>query len=197
MAPLIVPNGIRVSISGFQTGSHPWACVFGGKVDVAGDAETLAHDIADAFLGSLFENCTNSTSVEAASWVDLRTEDGDSGPVPDLDLPANGLNTEAGGALQVAYLIHWAVPGGRNTRPGRTYLPGVAEASVAPGGALTGDLPGDIISSITSFLAACSSGGNGDLAVISNPTTGDPVARVVTAGTLDPVVATQRRRQRR
>lgn len=196
MAPLIVPNGIRVSING-ETGTHPFSCVYGGLVTGLGSGLGLAQDIANSWIDNILPNLCDDVSFKGATWVDLRSTSGDSGPVPDLPGSTDGGNSDSMTSPAVCFLVHWQVPGGRNTKNGRSYLPGVSEAAVGPSGVLSGSGIVDLQDDILTFLQDVTEGDNGDVSVISVPRDGTPASRSIVTGVLDTTVATQRRRQRR
>lgn len=197
MAPIVADNAVRVAINGVVSG-NPFANVFGGFITGSGTPLGLAQDIGQSYVDNLLPLLCNNVHVDNVSYVDLRTLDGDSGVVATgISGPFDGGNTEPQAPMQVCWLLHWAVGGGRNSRNGRTYLPGVAETSVDESGHISGDLTTDLPDAVNAFLADITGGDNGDLGVLSNPSTGEPQMRSVISGSVDALVATQRRRLRR
>lgn len=168
MAPIVAANAMQVTISG-TAGGRPFANVFGGFITGGGTAVGLAQDIVEAYVDNFVPNLPPAVIVQSASFVDLRSLSGDSGPVPGTTLPETGANDEEMAPPNVCWLVHWAVGGGRNTRNGRTYLPGVLEAGVNANGTITGSIGTDLTAAITAFLAQITGGDNGDLGVLANP----------------------------
>jgi len=111
--------------------------------------------------------------------------------------PANEPGTGGtAGAAAPAYLIHKVTALGGRAGRGRFFIPGVPEAAVGPGGVLASGVASAVTTAVGELLA--------DLIAVDLPPVllhneGSPVSTptTITDLTCDPVVATQRRRQRR
>lgn len=191
----ILADGYRIALNGL-TGGRPWTNVFHFQL-AGGDPPTVveaAQIVADAWGTTVFDYTSNTTDLDSISYVDLRTLDGDSGTIPSAPTYTGG-NAAAASSPQVAVLIKWATDGGRTTRNGRTYVPGVAEGSINAGGVLDNTQVVEFSDEANNFIEACQVG-ELILSVLHlvSPTEGE--MRTVLSGTCDTRVATQRRRQR-
>jgi len=120
----------------------------------------------------------------------------------DDDLPTVGGATGASASPNVSFLVHKNIEGRAGFRRGRLYLVGVPESQVDEDGKLpTGDLP-DYNTTLESFrddAVEHAITGDGRLVVAHrplNPLDDSPVVSTITSMTMDPEVATQRRRLR-
>lgn len=196
MAPIVAENAVQVTLAGVQ-GGRTWANVVGGFITGAGTAVGLAEDIVASYIENIMPVLASTVSLTAARYVDLRDLDGDSGDVPgSWGFPIAGGGGANGCPPQVAYLINLNVGGGRTTRNGRMYLPGVNETEVDGLGVLDGDQIAGMNLAVAGYLGDVTAGDNGDVGVLGKLSTGSYVMRSVIDGACQSRVATQRRRLR-
>lgn len=198
--PLIVPNAVRVSVLGTQA-DGPFATVFGIDSEPAigeADARAIAQATIDAYCTELVLHMTDTITVTRATYVDLSTLDGETGEV----LPTPGVTTT--GAVHVAplspqctYLVKLLTTGGRSSRSGRSFLPGVRSDEVSPAGNITTGTVSTMNTAYAAFMSEITSGTGAILGVIHRPTDGSPSITEVTSAVVEPTIATQRRRLRR
>ena len=196
MPPVEATRTVRVSPYGTY-GTQTWACVLHGYYDADATAADLADDIATAFSANLLGALDSEVTMTGANYVDLSGDNGESGPVPSWTGPVSGGASGAGSPGNVAYLLHWGAPGTRRQRNGRTYLPGVPDAAVNENGLIDSSYFDGLEGRQEDFFEQVNSGGNGVLAILSKTSAGGHIARVVSSYSVDPRVATQRRRLRR
>lgn len=192
----VIADGYQISLSGI-TGDRPWTNVFhfqlaGGTPPPIAEAAQI---VADAWGTTVFDYTSVTTKLQTASFVDLRSLAGDSGTIS-LSPPYEGGNSASAAPPNVAVLIRWTTNGGRATRNGRTYVPGIGEGSVDVNGILGETQVSEFTEQAGEFIDACE-GAELILSVLHlvSPTEGD--MRTVLSGSCDPRVATQRRRLRR
>lgn len=196
MAPVISPTTARISIGGAYN-THTWANVMHARYLGSFQADDIATVVAQAWLDNILPALDSNVQVQFANYVDLGTELGVSGPIPDLTLPVSGGSSGPGQSPQVSYLLHLNAPGTRKQRSGRQYLTGVPRDAVTESGSVAESFFDGLQSRSDDFLEACSEGDVGYLAILSKTTGGGHEGRTVTAITVDGLAATQRRRLRR
>jgi hypothetical protein len=192
---LVVANCYQITVNGNQDG-HTWANVF--HVQPAGAGAPTVVEAAETLFDAYTDNitpiqCTNIT-VSSANYVDLSSTTGDSGVYTPVASQIGG-NASASVPPNTAVLFHWQATGGRSQRPGRSYIPGIQEASVNGAGIIDGGSLDGWIEAQVNFLGDLSTG-DLILSIVSksSPTTG--TARTVIGNGVDSLVATQRRRLR-
>lgn len=193
MSVRIPPGFMNVVITGTTSGSErPWAISHGYEI------EALGSDAASDFA----ENIGNSDWVENAaqdlvvSQVDLVV--GTSNPSAPIHFTA-GIDASGESGAPSGPNVAWLVRkhtllGGRKGR-GRTYFPGVTEASVGDGGQVNeGD--GSLRTSLEGFWNGITTGVTGpvDLVLLHEDLTA-PTS--VSTWVMDNRIATQRRRNRK
>lgn len=133
MATLVVPQVVRYSFSGTY-GEATWANVMDFRVDEealsdrAIEIENVAGVLEDAWKGFLVPLLVDDLVLTSISWVDLDSADGSTGSIGISGGAGN--DTTPPTSAQVSVLIRKNTTGGRSSRPGRWYLPGIPEAGV-------------------------------------------------------------------
>lgn len=136
--PLVVPGVCRFTMHYAYTGiSRPMA----NLVDIHIDELSLLTDRHDAIVdqatilanewnNTLGEHLVDDLKITEVSWVDLNTEDGETGSHA---ITSGNTGGEAGAPAspQVCILVKKIVGGSRGTRTGRMFLPGVPEGNVS------------------------------------------------------------------
>lgn len=195
----IISACTQVAISGTVVGStRPWSIVqhvidAGGAVP---DPEDQARLWVDAFCSEIMPVISAAVTAATATFVDLRTADGASGPVTGSTLPEVGGGSGNALAPNTAILVKLQTAGGRSTRSGRMYLPGVDEDQVTANGEMTSGYQGDVQSAVNDFWTALTAA---DIipVVNSKSSTGTYSPNTITAMTVPALLATQRRRLRK
>jgi len=197
MAPIVAENAVQVSFGGTY-GTRNWAHVVGGFITGTGTAEGLARDIVQSYLDNVMPVLASSVNLSTARYVDLRTLDGDSGPISGLTgFPASGGGGDNGAPPNVTYLLRLEISGGRASRNGRMYLPGVNEAEVNGFGVIDSEQVDGLNIATGNFFTDITAGDNGYLGVLGKTSTGSYLMRSVIDVNVDTKVATQRRRLRK
>lgn len=198
MAPLVVENAVRVSLTG-SAGARPFTCVIAGLITGGATATELATDIANAWISEIVEvRGLSSYNWTTAQYVDLTSTTGPSGPVPDLvGWPNAGPDTSDPCPPNTAALVRYAVPGGRLTRGGRTYWPGIPEAQVGTTGELNNTWRNQLSACFDSFLDTVLEGEHGEVGVIGKASESTYEVRGISSLEVAGVAATQRRRLRK
>lgn len=214
MAIVVSEGVIEISVQG-EVAGRPWASVWhmrneGGGVIPADEPEAVVEDFRNNWQDHMMGNLDNDVSVTAFVWLSLNSADGQTGVVlPDPSKPVNGGINSGAAPPNVSWLINKTASGGRGTRNGRAYLPGVPEAGVDDAGGVEPAYITGWVPALADFLSGISDGGGLDPArypvVLRRPAEsripGTQIVEVdssrITALTLDSRVATQRRRLRR
>jgi len=194
MAP-IISDCIRVSVKGTQP-AGTWANVF-HIIDLgtASSTEELAQTFVDDFANDMMTHVTAQWVLTSGDYVDLSSSSGDSGTVNRTGGPKAGEAGGFGAPPNTAILIKWDATGGRAQRGGRTYLGGVDEDQVQTNGDLTSGYVTNIEDDVEAFQATLATH---SIAMVINSKTGEAsyAPRTITGFSVDPRVATQRRRLR-
>jgi hypothetical protein len=214
VAILTVPNVVEITAYG-QVSGRPWASVWamsnGAGVQIGASMDELVRDFANNFQDHITPILTNNVSISGFRYVSLNSPDGQTGEVaPDQTKPTVGNSTNAASPPNITFLVHKRIAGGRGTRSGRAYLPGVGESQVSAAGTFgAADL--DFFNNhLQDFLDGLSEGTDLDnesarnLVVVHRPPAARAPGTAVVAGSasritslsMDPMVATQRRRLR-
>lgn len=195
--PFIAP-AIQVSVLGTQA-DGPFANVFALHTDAFTPAAADgAQAVLDAYVSHILPKLTDSIVVTSATYVDLSTSSGDTGEV----IPTSGLTTT--GAVHVdasppqcTYLVKLSTAGGRSTRGGRTFLPGVRSDEVNERGDITTGTVSAITTAYQDFMDALVSSESGQLGILHRNVSGPGSCTDVTSAVCESTIATQRRRLRR
>lgn len=196
---MIISACTQVAISGTVTGStRPWACV--QHVISAGTGAPTALEQAqvwvDAFCSELMPVMSAGVQATAATYVDLRSTSGLSGPVTGTLLPETGGGSGNMCPPNTAALVKLSTAGGRSQRSGRMFLIGVDESQVTANGEMTTGLVSDYQNAVDDFWDALTAG---DVIPVVNSKTGvgTYAPATITGMSVAALLATQRRRLRR
>ena len=195
--PFIAP-AIQVSVLGTQA-DGPFANVFALHTDVfTPPAAEGAQAVLDAYVVHILPVLTDSITVLSATFVDLSSSTGDTGEV----IPSAGPSTS--GAVHVdasppqcTYLVKLQTGGGRATRGGRTFLPGVRSDEVSENGVVAGGTVTTVTNAYADFMDALITSEAGQLGVLHRNVSGPDSCTDVTQAICETSIATQRRRLRR
>lgn len=195
----IISACTQVAITGSVVGStRPWAMVqhvtdAGGAVP---DPEDQARLWVEAFNAEVMPVISAAVTATAASFVDLRSLSGASGPVSGSTLPETGGGSGNALAPNTAILVKLQTAGGRSTRSGRMYLPGVDEDQVTANGEMTVGYVADVQNAIDDFWDALTAADI--IPVVNSKVPGGTYApNTITSMTVAALLATQRRRLRK
>lgn len=166
---------------------------FRDQNDAAIDGAAIIDDIATA--AEALHQLISAGDV----WLDhveLKVGPVDSGPTHSAAVNVEGEQGDHPDSPNVAYLFRKRVSGMSGKYGGRSYYPGVSEGNTTAGGSVAPAAVTSYQSAMDNFLLALETV---DLIPVVFSTDPDPsgVARDVVAVTLQPKVATQRRRLRR
>lgn len=197
MAP-IISDCVQISISGTTAGnSRPWTVV---QHAIAGGADPGPADIAfgwaQSFLSELMPIVSSACTATSASFLDLSSPSGASGPVTGITLPVVGGGSGTACPPNTSILLRMETIGSRSQRSGRMFLPGVDEDQVDAGGLLTSDYVDDITAALDDFQAGLL---GFDVIPVVNSKASETTyeAVVITGMSVAGMVATQRRRLRK
>jgi hypothetical protein len=127
MAPRTASDMLQVSMLGRWTNGHPVVNVLHyridagvGEVDVSGEAA----DVVQNWQSQLVPEFRDNYRFEGGAYIDLRSEDGETGVIPPFtNEPTQGGSTGQAANPGDALLIHKRTTSRRGTRSGRMYLP--------------------------------------------------------------------------
>jgi len=193
---MIIPAGYA-QINAIHTGAGvPTGAQWTIGVDrtaFSGDPQNVAQAFETILLNSgLYANVHSDCDMTSVLVKFGPNETG-----PSALEPANEPGTGGtGGAAAPAFLIHKNTDLGGRAGRGRFFLPGVPETAVGPGGVLASGVTTAVNTALASFWLDM---GDENLGLVLLHSEGSPITTptVITSLSCDPVVATQRRRQRR
>lgn len=211
MAPIVAPGIARFSLQG-TIFDRTWANIFDMHIESGGigGRDDNVRDQAKIFLNEWIDHVRlvigNSVTLQRCRWVDLDSLDGTTGEVTAADsprvMPSPGSVSSEQLPAASAVLVRKLATGGRAARNGRTYWPGVPEASTT-GNSLTGTAVTSWNTQLALFLSgvsqsgASSFGGYDSHMVVVHTLAGIFTDHTdVTSLALDSRLATQRRRLR-
>lgn len=210
MALPVVPNVYRCAVRQSFAGR---TCVTVLNVQKAtgysASLEGIGDDVANNWRDHILPLQSPAVRLDGVDVRDVGVDEGDI-----VSVAATGATLTGSGATsitysgppQVCYLVKLRTGSGGRGGRGRWYLPGVDEGKVDEAGKLTAGFVASANTGLANFLSGVGDGGNVGfasyaLAVVSHYRGGilrpdGPKVSTVTALTMDPVVATQRRRLR-
>lgn len=191
-----IPEDFAQITWGFTGSAVPTgaACTMGVRVlEYSGSPADLASSAA-----TIWENRINGAIVNTCVLSSVLVKFGPdaTGPSAQIGTSQAGNVATPGGAAAPSFLIHKNTDSGGRAGKGRMFVPGVPEASVDVGGALQAGLATGLTAAFQSLLADF-------IALDAEPVVlhglGSPLNQpsFITSFTCDPIVGTQRRRQRR
>ena len=208
---IIFSNGVtEVAIEHSVSGRSAWN-VLHVKIDeaeIGPDPEDSARDVLNNWQDHVVPLMTSNVTLLGCAYRSLDSSNSTTGYLlPDDEKPFVGEQPATASPPNVAWLIHKEVTGrARSERNGRMFIAGVEEAGVSAAGVVTGDYPALWSAALDDFLSGVSGGLFDDqkLVVLTIPKAarvkGDTVFTVgtneVARLTLDPMVATMRKRLR-
>lgn len=214
MAALLAPGICRYALHGTY-GGRPVVNIVDMKIDTTGasvDRDEAIFEICGDIMNNWFEQVVDYTICDdfiftKASWVDLDSLDGSVGERSSTSLHAlplpGGLDV-APMPGNVALRVNKNTVARRGERQGRMYVCGIAEGLTAPGGpnmVNTGDLPAMNTAFSTFFTNITDEGieileETQSMVVVHTVDGAFTSSSTVTGLTVDPMVASQRRRLR-
>lgn len=198
MPPLVVPDTVQVTING-DAGDGPFANVFALDVSGASGAPVdIADEVITAYVEEILPNLCSSVAVQDAYYIDMRSLGGDTGTVTygGTDPLVGGVNAPAC-PPQVCALITLDTTGGRATRGGRTFLPGIREDEVSSAGNITSATQLTLTTAYNTFMTAIATGSGAELGVLHRTAPGGANTTLVTSAVCQAPVATLRDRLHR
>jgi hypothetical protein len=205
--PQIVPAGYARVVHSLELvgDAEPMAITYGvGPIDLADDPQAVVTGLHNAFGTHLAPRVSNQY-VLAQTELLYQFASLPSDPVVYLASTPIACTQENMALPQnSATLVHKRTSLGGARGRGRLYVPGVPEGEVSPTGILVAAWRTTLGASFTSFLAAIEAaipGPNTGMVLlhqsVGTPPPGFPPPTIVTALTVDPRIATQRRRLRK
>jgi hypothetical protein len=211
LAPTIVRYTFRHQIAGSKPADNVMDVSIDSEPTSARDTQV---DIMNGVMCQLWQDHVvkwGSTTVffMGAHWIDLNSLSGRTGDLaPHSGSPTNGTSAGPCASRAVSHLIHKLSTTARSQRQGRTYYPGVREGDIDESGNLSAGQVASMTSNFENFRTAISDQlseleGTAALRTVhvhkANPL--DPTTWVWTSSTVnacvcDPMVGTQRQRQR-
>lgn len=193
---VICADTYQLSVHGTVAG-RPWANVFhtlklGATPPDVADAAQL---MLDTYCSTLCSNLHQDVTVLGCNYVDLDSDDGESGDYTTVPGDNTGDITGDMTPVNTCFLVQWSASGGRRYRNGRTYLPGVPEGAVNNAGGVSSGYRTDLGSNINDFLGDLFDG-DLQLCIVSKATEVDWIPRSISGGAIAATAATQRRRMR-
>jgi len=164
------------------------------------DPAASARDVLNNWQDHMRNEVPNNYVIDGARYRDRNVADGVVGFLPPD--PAKGSVGGASGAAtspNVAVLVHKNCETTAGKRKGRLYLPGAPEAEIDEDGMLSTTLKTAWTTALNDFYAGLSGAGGNQLVVVHFTGASDVSGEksIVTSLTVDPRVATQRRRLRK
>lgn len=211
MALLVVAGVLRIAILGHVANGQKCVNIVDVHVDeIEGggrDADLLddvARDVLNNWQDEMLGHLGGTYVVEGANWVDLDSADGSTGNLAvDSGKPIAGLASTALLPGQVCALVHKNLQGSsRGTRSGRMYLGTLAENVVDDNGMLDAGFIGNLNSDLEDFkdgvngVVVGTHGRTQNLCVVHAPADEGTSQDHISTYSVDPKVATQRRRIR-
>lgn len=199
MADWIADNVTEVVVEGRLSNGRPCINVLHVRRE-EDDPQESARDVLNNWQdhivgGLLLDNYT----LLGARYEDHNVQLGVNGFInPDGAKPVVGGNTQAGTTPNCALLVRKNIETAQGERKGRMYLDAVTEANVNEDGALTPAFIALAQPILDSFLAGLSGALDNELVVVhKKPLPTESPVDVVQSLTLDPLIATMRRRLRK
>lgn len=164
------------------------------------DPATSARDVLNNWQDHMRNEVPNNYVIDGVRYRDRNVADGVVGFLP-ID-PAKGSVGGASGAStppNTSVLVHKNTETTAGKRKGRLYLPGAPEAEIDEDGMLSTTLKTAWTTALNDFFAGLSGAADNELVVVhfAGPTDATGEVSVVTSLTVDPKMATQRRRLRK
>lgn len=198
MAVVVIPGCVQVSILGSQA-DGPFANVTHWVRVLSGSTpEDVAQAVLNRYVDDVLLRLTSTVSVAGAAYIDLSSSTGVTGTVSYTGTsPTSGTVTVKPAPPQVAYLGKFTSSGGRGSRAGRIFLPGVRSDEVNNDGTLTSGTITTIGDALNSWASAVSTDVEHVLCIAhkSGPLSG--TSTTVSTITCEQSVATLRHRLRR
>lgn len=193
---MVIPDGFAQATLGFTGAAVPTgAAVTLGfeRGDLGKSPAEYCDDFATAWEtninGAIVTTCVLSSVLVKFGPTDV-------GPSAEVGYSNAGNVATPAGAAAPAFLIHKNTLMGGRAGKGRMFVPGVPEASVDVGGVLQSGLATGLTTAFGEFLVDLATQG-ADPVLLHGPTSPITTPTPITSMTCDPVVGTQRRRQRR
>lgn len=214
MAPIVLGGICHFAVHG-TCNDRQFSCIVDVDINTAtgADRTNAILDQAKIINGNTVQHfmpLTNqSTQLVKCSWVDYDNADGETGETTlgseGFTLPANGGILGDSLPSNCCFLFHKNVAGGRKSRNGRMYWPGVPESSATLNGVVSAQITqwNNALSvwmqDVQQQDAPLPPGGStysSSLVVVHVPTVGSPSFDSINTMTIDAGLATQRRRLR-
>jgi hypothetical protein len=200
MPPRVASDIVQISMLGRWTNGHPVINVLHYRVDVGVGSINVADEMEDVvqnWQSQLIPEFRDNYTFEGGQYLDLRSADGETGIIPPVvGEPTQGGSTGESSNPNDCVLVHKRTAGARGVRQGRMYLPPPGEGSMDEDGRLTQGAITAMNTRLASFLTNTTQGGISEETRFLTVLHVDNTNTKVRALQVDPLVATQRRRQR-
>ena len=198
MPPLVIDDCVQVTING-DAGDGPFANVFAWNIGASADPPAaIASDVLTSYIENILPVLCTPVTVSDAYFIDMRSEDGDTGTVTySGSEDTHGAVTAPQAPPQVVYLVQHDTTGGRGTRGGRTFLPGVREDEVESTGVITTTTRGTVGGAFAGFVSSVETANDAIFSIIHRGVSGPNALTPVTSSIVQESVATLRRRLNR
>lgn len=192
-------NLTEIALEGMWTNGRPIVNVWHYYREEQSPEESV-RDVLDNWQDHIVGGIlVNNYTITGASWRDRNTLDGLTGfELADPGKPTTGVEAEASGPPDDAYLVHKNIPTTATHRRGRCFVAGVREGSVDENGVVSAPVQASVNAAFALFLSGLTGTGGSQLQVVHLPPLGVGEADTTTIQSLtcDPVIANQRRRVR-
>jgi hypothetical protein len=192
-------NVTEVALIGLWSNNHEVVNVLHVRRE-EDDPAASARDVLNNWQDHIVNGpIANNYVLQGARYRDRNSADGVTGFLaPDPAKQITGTNTSSTLPPQCALLVHKRVETTATQRAGRFYLPATQENEIDEDGRLSSALITAINANLSTFLDGVSGPDDNELVVVhgTGVDAGEKDVSVVTALTIDPVMATQRRRLR-
>lgn len=157
--PLVLPNGIRITLHGEWTNARPILSVWHAIVTTSIGRNVACQDatgaVASFWADDVVPLLLDNYSISKASWVDLATEDGSTGDIA-LTTPGVGAVASQGMPPSSGVVVTKTIAdGGRGRRSGRIFIPSGQEASADEDGVITALAQANAEQALTAFMVDC------------------------------------------
>lgn len=186
------PGHARISIKGHWTNGNKVVNVLDMRRELGASSWTaITRDVLNNWQDEIMDLLMNNYTLEGARYIELIDggETGDVAPDPAKNLTGQRAGTAA--PPNVAYLVHKHIASHRGVHQGRWYVCGAADGDLDENGELAGSIQTDWATKLDAFWSGIDDADKHPSVVHFDGSADD-----IESFSLDPVVATMRRRVR-
>lgn len=190
----------EIAIDALWTNNHHIVNVLHATHGADVTPQQVARDVLNNWQDHIINGfLSNNYVLQGARWRNRDVEDGETGYlIPDPAKATTGVSTGAAPPPNVAWLVKKSIVTTAGKRAGRMYLPAGTETEIDEDGRMTSALKTSIDAKLALFFAGVDDSDQARLVVVhgTGVDSGDKPHSDVSGLSVDPIVATQRRRLR-